>query len=370
MSDALDLRLLRRFHAGLTLDVALGLGPEIGIIFGPSGAGKTTLLRLIAGLDRPDRGHVRLGGERLFDSEAGVNQPLRARRVGMIFQDDLLFPHRDVGANIRFGLKGRPRGESDERLARVAALCGVEHLLGRRPTTLSGGERQRVGLARALAPRPRLLLCDEPVSALDLDSRHILIERLRAVQRAEAIPVLYVTHSPAEAIALGSRLFLLDQGRVVDQGAPLDVLTATRPETGRAARIDRVRNLFPGVVEGHSEEGNATWLRLTDGPRLLVPFQDRPVGTPLTVVVLAEEILLARGPIHGLSARNLIAGAVERVVSHGHDAEVLVRTGAVVWIASVVAPAVAALELRPGAEVHLIIKARSCHVLDEIASEV
>ena len=128
----------------------------------------------------------------------------------------------------------------------MAALCGVEHLLERRPETLSGGERQRVGLARALAPRPRLLLCDEPVSALDLANRHALLERIRAVQRAEEIPMLYVTHSPAEAIALGSRLFLLEEGRIVAEGPPLDVLGAARSAShglnrlgGRPQRLPR-----------------------------------------------------------------------------------------------------------------------------------
>ena len=218
----------------------------------------------------------------------------------MIFQDDLLFPHLSVAANIRFGLKGRPRAEADARLAEVAALCGVEPLLDRRPATLSGGERQRVGLARALAPRPRLLLCDEPVSALDLASRHALIERLRAVQRAEAIPVLYVTHSPAEAIALGSRLFLLARGSIVAQGPPLDVLAGRRP--GSADRLEGVRNVFPAEVEGHAPDGGATRLRLLDGPPLIVPFHDQPPGTRLTVAVRADDILLARGPILGLSA--------------------------------------------------------------------
>ena len=140
----------------------------------------------------------------------------------------------------------------------MAALCGVERLLDRRPATLSGGERQRVGLARALAPRPRLLLCDEPVSALDLASRHALIERLRAVQAAEAIPVLYVTHSPAEAIALGSRLFLLEHGPDRRRGA-----AARRPrgrEPGRPRGSAGVRNVFPAAVEGHPTDGGATRL--------------------------------------------------------------------------------------------------------------
>jgi molybdate transport system ATP-binding protein len=333
-----------------------------GVLFGASGAGKTTLLRLIAGLATPEQGRVRLGATVLFDGPSRVNRPLRLRQVGMIFQDDLLFPHLDVAANIRFGLKGQPRPHAEARLAEVAALCGIEPLLGRRPATLSGGERQRVGLARALAPRPRLLLCDEPVSALDLESRYALIDRLGAVQRTEAIPVLYVTHSPAEAITLGARLFLLADGTIIDQGPPLEVLARQPQRPGSVAGLGDVRNVFPATLEGHADDGAATVVRLQDGPSLVVPFHDAAPGTPLSVSVLAEEILLARGTIDGLSARNLIAGTVEQVVAHGSDAEVLVRTGGTVWIASVVVPAVAALGLSPGSAVYLIIKARSCHV--------
>ncbi len=360
----LEVRVVHRVHPGLTLDVALELPCECGVLFGASGAGKTTLLRLIAGLTTPAEGRLRLGAAVLFDSAARVNRPLRLRRVGMIFQDDLLFPHLDVAANIRFGLKGQPRPRVEARLAEVAALCGVVPLLGRWPATLSGGERQRVGLARALAPRPRLLLCDEPVSALDLESRYALIERLGAVQRTEAIPLLYVTHNPAEAIALGTTLFLLSGGTIVDRGTPLEVLARQPMHAAGGTALGDVRNVFPARVERHADQGAATVLRLgaVAGPTLVVPFHDAPPGTPLFVSVRAEEILLARGTIEGLSARNLMAGTVEQVVAHGYEAEVVVRTGGIVWIASVVAPAVAALGLAPGTTVHLIIKARSCHV--------
>jgi molybdate transport system ATP-binding protein len=362
-TDALELRLVRRIHAGLTLDVALGLGRECGVVFGPSGSGKTTLLRLIAGLERPDRGRIQLGDVVLYDQESRTNRPLRQRRIGMIFQDDLLFPHLSVAANIRFGLKGEPRARAKRRTEEVAALCGVDKLLGRRPATLSGGERQRVGLARALAPHPGLLLCDEPVSALDLTSRHALLERLRTVQQAESIPILYVTHSPAEAIALGSQLFLLSQGRIVARGSPLEVLAASG--LGPGGRLEGVRNIFRARVESHADDRGETRLRLLDGPRLVVPFHDRPPGTCLAVEVRGDEILLAKGPIEGLSARNLIAGTVDRIVTHGAEAEVLVRTGAITWIVSVVAPAVTALSLAPAADVHLIVKARSCLILDD-----
>ena len=143
----------------------------------------------------------------------------------------------------------RPR-----RVTEVAGLCGLELLLARRPETLSGGERQRVGLARGCAPRPRLLLCDEPVSALDVANRHALLDGLRTVQRALGIPMLYVTHSPAEAIALGSRLFLLEEGRIVAEGPPLDVLDAARYLQHVSVPLGGVRNVFPASVVGHAAE--------------------------------------------------------------------------------------------------------------------
>lgn len=346
-----------RGTSAFRLDVTLRLGAEPGVLFGASGAGKSTVLRLIAGLDRPARGRVRLGGDLLFDSTRGIDRPLRRRGVGLIFQDDLLFPHLNVLENVRFGLKGLPRAESNRRVQEVADLCGIGPLLGRRPATLSGGERQRVGLARALAPRPRLLLCDEPVSALDLASRDVLIDRLKAVQRAEAIPLLYVTHSPTEAIALGARLFLISGGRITDEGAPLDVLARSS-----GVALAGVENRFAATVEHRDDGVGESVLRLADGPALIVPRLDHPAGTPVAVRVRADDILLARGAIAGLSARNVLPGTVDRLVMHGAEAEVLVRTGGVTWIVSVVAPAVGALGLCPGASVHMIVKARSCHV--------
>jgi molybdate transport system ATP-binding protein len=363
LPEILSVRVVRRVHRGLALEVSLSLGREIGVVFGPSGAGKTTLLRLIAGLTTPDSGRVWLDGSTLFESATRVSQPLRLRRIGMIFQDDCLFPHLNVGANIRFGLKNWPSHQAGERLAQVAALCGVEQLLGRRPETLSGGERQRVGLARALAPRPALLLCDEPVSALDLASRHALLERLRAVQNAEGIPMLYVTHSPAEAIALGSRLFLLDGGRIVAQGPPLDVLSASRGASKGLIGWEGIRNVFPARVVSHSPAREATYIELENGPELIVPFLDRAPGSRTVIEIRADDILLASQRIDGLSARNQIDGTVERIIHHGVDVEVVVRTGGLKWIISVVSPAVGQLGLEPGSPILIIVKARSCHVI-------
>jgi molybdate transport system ATP-binding protein len=356
----LEVRLRRRVHDGLTLDVALSLDAEVAVLFGPSGAGKTSLLRLITGLTAPDAGFVRLGPSVLFDSAREISEPLRRRRIGLIFQDDLLFPHLSVADNIRFGLHGQDRTARAARLAEVSALCGVEHLLDRRPETLSGGERQRVGLARALAPRPRLLLCDEPVSAIDLPNRYQLIDRLRRVQQIEQIAVLYVTHSPAEAIAIGTRLFFLERGKIIAQGPPLDVLSSVRGTS--FVHLEGVRNIHTGRVVEHSSLHGDSQIQLDAGPVLTVPLLELPSGTRVLIEIRADDILLARGPISGLSARNVIAGVVERIVPHSSDAEVLVRTGDLTWIVSIVSVAAQQLDLSPGSNVHMIIKARSCHV--------
>ena len=359
-TEGLRVRLAHPVHPGLAIDVDFRLGDECGVLFGPSGAGKSTILRLIAGLDRPKAGLVQLGDRTLSDSSTGLHQPLRDRRVGMIFQDDLLFPHRDVGRNVRFGLARWPSAEADARVDEVASLCGIGHLMARAPSTLSGGERQRVGLARAIAPRPRLLLCDEPVSALDLEARRELTGRIKRIRSAESIPILYVTHSPEEAVAVGTRLFLIEAGRIVAEGAPLDVLSSRGPRGSF-----RLRNAFEATVEGHDDAELSTTLRVVDGPTLVVPRLDDPAGSTVEVEVDADDIVLARGPVGVLSARNRVQGRVARVVRHGPEAEVLVVTGGVTWAVALISTAVEALGLIEGLEVLMIIKARSCRARRE-----
>lgn len=356
----LDARVRRRVHDGLTIDATVHLGEEIGVLFGTSGAGKSTLLRLLAGLSRPDAGRVELGGEILFDSTRGIGVPLRKRRVGMIFQDDLLFPHLDVAGNVGFGLREGSRAERVRRMEEVAALCGVAGLMGRRVETLSGGERQRVGLARALAPRPRLLLCDEPVSALDLPGRHSLLDRLRGVQRAERIPVLYVTHSPAEAITLGTRMFLMEAGRIVAEGTPAEVLMGTSREP--FMHLEGVRNAFMGTVADHGEGEMWTRIDLDGGPSLIAPWTDLSTGTRVTAEVDGDDVLLAVGPVAGLSARNQVSGTVEAVAVHGREAEVVIRTGDPRWFVGILSAVTEELGLAPGRSATMIIKARSVRV--------
>jgi molybdate transport system ATP-binding protein len=322
------------------------------------------LLRLIAGLNRPDDGRVSLGGRILFDRQSRVCEPLRTRRIGMIFQHDRLFPHLSVAGNLRFGLVGWPKPKARDRVAEVAALCGVEGLLDRRTGTLSGGERQRVALARALAPRPELLLCDEPFSALDLDARDALVDRLRRIHRREGVPVLYVTHSPAEATRLGDRLLILEGGRIVAEGPPSEVLRNRRSELADEENgsepVGPRSTTLRGVVVDHDD--HSTRLAIDGGPDLIVPRLDRPVGTEVVVSIPAEEIVLLVGPVAGLSARNLIAGEVEGCVCLGPVTEVVVASGAVRWRVSISTDSADALALQPGVAVRMIVRARSVRV--------
>lgn len=348
-------------HEGLKLDIRFDLEREAAVIFGASGAGKTTLLRMIAGLVAPDSGRITIAGDVLLDSERRIKTPLRDRGIGLIFQDDLLFPHLSVRENIAFGLSRLGAGERARRTSLIAELCGVGGLLERIPKSLSGGERQRVGLARALAPRPRLLLCDEPVSALDLQARFSLIETLREIQASEGLPLLCVTHSPAEAIALGSRLLLLELGAIADQGPPLEVLG--RASARGTTPLEDLQNVFAGSIVESADRGDTSAIAIAGGPVLMIPKIDRPPNAKVCVRVRADDILLAVGPAAGLSARNILPGVVERVIeSRSGSAEVVVATGQTRWVVSATADAARALELAPGRPVNLVIKARSCHV--------
>ncbi len=361
-APTLEVDLEHRVSASLTLKIAFALGREIGVVFGGSGAGKSTLLRLIAGLVRPDSGRIVLDGEVLFDSRARRGVSLRRRGIGMIYQDDLLFPHLSVRENIAFGLHGMRSGLAADRVAEAAAACGVERLLDRRPATLSGGERQRVGLARALAPGPRLLLCDEPFSALDMGRRNALVVRLLDIQRSRGLPILHVTHSPAEAVALGGTMLLLEQGRIAAVGPPIELLAGQKRP---AVAWSPLANVFHAVLDSQLPDQGGSRLALDGGLALVVPRLDRPAGSPVLVQIRADDILLARGAVSGISARNQIEGVVERVITHGHEVEVVIGAGGRTFLVSLVAAAARQLEIAPGAAVVLIIKARSCRVLDD-----
>ena len=214
----------RKRLGDFSLDVDWQAGNEIVVLFGPSGAGKSLTFQVLAGLLTPDEGRLQLGDTLLFDGADRVNLPPRQREVGYLFQHYALFPHMSAGDNIRFA---HPRPRSAEAAAEAEALLQRFHLdgLGRQfPSALSGGQRQRVALARALMHKPRWLLLDEPLSAVDLSVRGSIRAELRQLQRSLAIPMVLITHDLGEALAMADHLVIYEGGRVGQAGAPADIL--------------------------------------------------------------------------------------------------------------------------------------------------
>jgi len=247
--DGLSLRQVsRRFGAraavnGVSLDVKRG---EVLCLLGPSGCGKSTTLRIAAGLERPEAGQVFVGG-RLVEGN-GSHVPPEKRGVGLMFQDYALFPHLDAKANVAFGLKGVPAAERASRARDELARVGLAHLADAYPHTMSGGEQQRVALARMLAPKPDVVLMDEPFSGLDARLRDDVRGRTLSRLREAGAAVVIVTHDPDEAMRVGDRIALMRDGLVVQDGSPLDLYRA--PADPQAVALFGGANVFHARIEG------------------------------------------------------------------------------------------------------------------------
>jgi molybdate transport system ATP-binding protein len=231
---------LRSFELG----VRLSIGAQTFALVGPSGAGKTTVLRAIAGLRRPDRGRIALGGRAWFDAAAKVDLPPERRSVGLVFQEYALFPHMTVRANVAFG------GAGDARVRELLHRVRIAHLADERPGGLSGGERQRVAVALALARDPQVLLLDEPLSALDAHTRAVVRGELQDVLGALALPTLLVTHDFRDAAALADRIGVIVDGRLRQEGTAAELVA--HPADAFVASFTG-GNLLPGRADGGVE---------------------------------------------------------------------------------------------------------------------
>jgi molybdate transport system ATP-binding protein len=340
------------FHLRADLESAAGLT----VLFGPSGAGKSTLLLAVAGALRPQRGRIEVDGRVLFDSSAGVSVPVHRRRIGVVFQDALLFPHLSVVRNVTFGIRGPDR---DARARQWLDRVGAVDLASRAPADLSGGERQRVALARALAAEPAALLLDEPFSALDAHARESLGRTIVDLHRDTGVPFLHVTHDLGEAVRLGERLVVLEGGRVVQSGVPAEVAAA--PATAATARVLGTENLFAARVLRHVPEGGFTEVDL-GGTRVEIPLARVSPGESVTVALRAEDVLVCLDAVRGTSARNLVEGRISGLQPRGNVVEIRVDTP--VPVRAVVTPAsVRDLGLETGRTVYLLIKVSAFHVV-------
>jgi molybdate transport system ATP-binding protein len=360
LSVALDKR-----RDGFRLQVAFEAPtPGVVALFGRSGCGKSTTIDLIAGLLAPDVGHVRLDGATLVDTAACVSVSAEHRRIGYVFQDARLFPHRSVTGNLRYGLKRAKDVQQRIGFDEVVALLGLGNLLERRPFQLSGGERQRVALGRALLSQPQLLLLDEPLASLDAARREEVLPYLEALRDRLSIPMIFVSHQFDEVLRLATHVVLLDGGRVAAQGSPgeISLVPALRAIVGP----DAVGAVVDGVITALDPRNRLAELRLAGGT-LRVSARDvldprrghHGVGSVVRVQLLARDVILATERPLALSVRNALEGTVVDVTDD--DDEVLVRVdiGGASVLSRVTKAAVEALRLQRGSRVWVLIKAVS-----------
>jgi len=280
-------------HAPIPLAAEFACAPgELLALVGPSGSGKSTILRTIAGLYRPKNGSVGVDGEAWFDSESGVWVPAHRRRAGLVFQSYALFPHLSALDNVTAALGHLSRAERRARAGQLLELVHLAGLEGRRPAELSGGQQQRVAVARALGREPKVLLLDEPFSAVDKATRQKLYRELAAMRQRLSMPVVMVTHDLDEALMLADRLSLLHHGRTLQDGSPLQVMQ--QPATVEAARLVGQRNLFEAIVLEHQAPPGFTLLRWCG--RILEAERNPiyPVGASISWMIPSSHLVLHR----------------------------------------------------------------------------
>jgi ABC-type sugar transport system ATPase subunit len=315
----------------LTLEAGAG---EYLIVLGPTGAGKTVTLETIAGLRASSAGRI------LMDSRDITASAPETRRIGFLYQDSLLFPHLSVRANLAYGAHRIARAERAAAITRLARMLEIEALLERMPGGLSGGERQRVAIARALATNPVLLLLDEPMAALDPNSRHALRERLRATHRELGTTTIHVTHSFSEALALGDRIAILIEGAVMQTGAPKEVFA--KPASAMIARF-----LKTASIAADSNPPDSSEIKLALSARAMTLAVDSEGSGAPAIVAEGAEIRAASGTAvdgeaiaarvvaiendGGAIALTLSAGIELRARVSGPDAQALYE-GASIWV--------------------------------------
>ena len=372
MSLSFDIRI--RFGQ-FSLTAAGETGKGITAVFGPSGSGKTTLLNCLAGVVKPDKGTIVVGGDTLFCSTRNVNLPPEKRRIGYVFQDATLFPHLTGMKNILYGYDLLPSSRKVIRPEQVISLLEIETVLKRRPESMSGGDRSRVAMARALLTSPRLLLLDEPLVSLDFKLKGKILPYIERINSTFDIPVLYVSHDISEVLYLADDTLVLQEGKLIGRGDPQSILGDSAVLS--LAGASHIENIFPArIISRSSDTGLATVK--TENLQMTFWSKELPQRENATVLLglKAAEIVLSTTRPEAVSVRNVLPARVERIEETG--GRVIVRVEVVKepeggtrpgegkkLIAEITAPAAEELGLAPGKTVFLLVKARSIRLMGE-----
>ncbi|KQR75997.1 molybdenum ABC transporter ATP-binding protein [Rhizobium sp. Leaf341] len=337
-----------------SLDIAFSADAGVTALFGRSGSGKTSLIRILAGLIRPDEGQVRLDGETIIDTKSRTIIPPHRRRFGTVFQEGRLFPHLSVRQNLLYGRWFSKERPDNDEIARIVDLLGIAPLLSRSTTRLSGGEKQRVAIGRALLARPRLLLMDEPLAALDEARKAEILPYLERLRDETDIPILYVSHSIAEVTQLADRVLMIENGRLTGSGTAADMLSL--PGSSEAISRREAGTMLEAVVAADQPDPRLVSV-VAGGLNLRLAASGRQRGQRLRLRIAARDILLATRRPDGLSALNIIEGIITGMEPSGHDqVDVALDCSGTRLTARITSVSADILDLTPGMTVHAVIK--------------
>jgi molybdate transport system ATP-binding protein len=334
------------------LDAHFEAGEGVTALFGPSGSGKTTLVQMIAGLTRPDRASIRFDATPWNDTDARVFVPPHRRRIGYVFQEGRLFPHLTARQNLLYGQFFAPRGERRISEAEVVSLLGIERLLGDRPSTLSGGEKQRVAIGRALLAAPRLILMDEPLSALDRARKQEILPYIERIRDHIKIPVVYVSHAIDEVARLANRVVLLDEGRVKAAGTPAEIF----PDAANLPESLAPQSILEARLIGHEPYYGLSIAEIGSEIITLQPV-DLPDGTFVRIRIPATDIMLALERPQNISALNHLSGTVTALSKDGPHVLVSLDCAGQRLVSRITLLSAERLALKPGLVVHALFKA-------------
>ena len=339
---------LRLQQGGFHLNMGMLLRrPGVVALYGPSGCGKSTFLRCLAGLEKHAEGRVQVGRQCLMDSGQGIFVPPHRRRVGLVFQDTRLFPHLDVEANLRFGARYRPPGRAGSSFDQVVEMFDLGPLLRRSPATLSGGEKQRVAIARSLLTDPRLLLLDEPLSAVDATRKAEILPYLERLFQQAMIPVVLVTHDWQDVLRLSSQVYIMEQGHLKHHGPTLEL---------QYQHGDARLNALNARVHGWKPEDQL--LMLWIGEDLIrVPAQQPPAAKRMRLLINPLEIAISRSPVTNSSILNVLRCRLAELQKVENGRVLLTLEGAGWKLQAIITQAsTRRLELEPGMMLYALIK--------------
>ena len=350
VNEAINIRVdLQRPGFHLACDLSL---PSAGItvLFGTSGSGKTTLLRCVAGLEHAFKGRIAIGEQTWFDSDLGIDLAVWRRPIGYVFQEASLFDHLSVKQNLHYGLKRiKDKSQANQELADCIELLGIGSLLDRQPMDLSGGERQRVAIARALATRPKLLLLDEPMAALDHKRRQEIMPWLERLRDELKIPMLYVTHSHQESARLANHMVLIDNGTVLEAG-PLNQVMGQLNDPAISA-----------IIEAKVSEIDTTWqlARVSfDDSSLWMDANHLSVDQTVRLQIAARDVSLSTTKPTHTTIQNALPARIVAIQKgiEPSQAVITLACGEATLFALVTHKAVQALDLAPEATVWAQVK--------------